>query len=165
MWKKEKPEANAGQVHNPMENPTPDTATDLEQEVIAFVGKGVTFKGSIMYEGTVRIDGRMDGEIQTDGVLIVGEEAVVTAKVTAGSIVSKGKMTGDFVALHKISLMSPAILDGSVKAPLLSIEEGVLFNGTCGMKKPEHSEKSREPVLRPVNGPPSTAKRVPVNAP
>jgi cytoskeletal protein CcmA (bactofilin family) len=104
-----------------------------EGEIIAFVGKGVTFKGAITYEGTVRIDGRVDGEIETSGTLIVGEEAVITAKVHAGTVVSKGKITGDVVAKERVKLMSPAMLSGSVKAPAFSIEEGVTFDGTCEM--------------------------------
>ena len=122
MWKKEG------------ENGTPaGDATGKDGEIIAFVGKGVQFKGAITYEGTVRIDGRVDGEIQTSGMLIVGEEAVITAKVQAGTIVSKGKITGDVIAKERVKLMSPAVLSGSVQAPVFSIEEGVTFDGTCDM--------------------------------
>jgi cytoskeletal protein CcmA (bactofilin family) len=102
-------------------------------EIIAFVGKGVTFRGAISYEGTVRIDGRVDGEIETTGTLIVGEDAVITAKVHAGTVVSKGKITGDVVAKERVKLMAPAMLNGSVKAPVFSIEEGVTFDGSCEM--------------------------------
>jgi cytoskeletal protein CcmA (bactofilin family) len=102
-------------------------------EIIAFVGKGVTFRGAISYEGTVRIDGRVDGEIETAGTLIVGEDAVITAKVHAGTVVSKGKITGDVVAKERVKLMAPAMLNGSVKAPVFSIEEGVTFDGSCEM--------------------------------
>ena len=50
-------------------------------DVSAFVGEGVQFKGVINYEGTVRIDGQLEGEIHTAGVLIVGQGAVIQAKV------------------------------------------------------------------------------------
>ena len=99
-----------------------------DEEIIAFVGKGVEFKGAITYEGTVRIDGRVEGEIHTDGVLIVGEDAVISAKISAGTVVSKGKITGDVVAKQRVRLMSPAMLHGSVQAPVFSIEEGVMFD-------------------------------------
>jgi cytoskeletal protein CcmA (bactofilin family) len=102
-------------------------------DVSAFIGKGVDFKGTIIYNGTVRIDGSLEGEVQTDGVLLIGEEAVLKAKVTAGTVVCKGKITGDVTATEKIRLRAPAVLDGGVKAPMLSIEEGVLFNGTIEM--------------------------------
>ncbi len=111
----------------------PSTESGKEGEIIAFVGKGVEFRGAITYEGTVRIDGRVDGEIQTGGTLIIGEEAVITAKVYAGTVVSKGKITGDVVAKERVKLMAPAMLSGSVKAPMFSIEEGVTFDGTCEM--------------------------------
>jgi len=115
-------------------------------EVIAFVGRGVEFKGVITYNGTVRIDGRLDGEIHTDGVLLVGEDAVLTAQVSAGTVISRGKITGDIVAKGKVNLLAPAILNGSVKAPLLSIEEGVLFNGTLEMSKAEQADEGRSPA-------------------
>lgn len=102
-------------------------------DVSAFIGKGVDFKGTIIYNGTVRIDGSLEGEVQTDGVLLIGEEAVLKAKVTAGTVVCKGKITGDVTATEKIRLRAPAVLNGGVKAPMLSIEEGVLFNGTIEM--------------------------------
>ena len=87
MWKKddesEQPEDLEGQVPG---------ATD--EEVIAFVGRGVEFKGVITYNGTVRIDGRLDGEIHTEGILVVGEDAVLTAQVTAGTVISRGRRVG-----------------------------------------------------------------------
>lgn len=122
---------------------------EAAEDVSAFVGKGVEFKGTISYNGTVRIDGSLDGEIHTEGVLLVGEEAVITAKVTAGTIVCKGKITGDVVAKEKIKLRAPAIVNGGIKTPMLSIEEGVLFNGTLEMSQGIR-EVPRESPLHPV---------------
>jgi len=112
-------------------------------EVIAFVGKGVEFKGVITYNGTVRIDGRLEGEIHTAGVLMVGQEAVIMAKVTAGTVISRGNITGDIVAAGRVRLLAPAVLNGSVKTPLLSMEEGVLFNGSLEMARAEHPQENR----------------------
>jgi len=111
----------------------PEGVFTPNHDVSAFVGEGVQFKGVINYQGTVRIDGQLEGEIHTAGVLIVGEGAVIQAKVEAGSIICRGRMVGDIVAQEKIQLMSPAVLNGSVKTPSLSMEEDVLFNGTCEM--------------------------------
>src|SRR5207344_2296370 len=104
-------------------------------DVSAFVGKGVEFKGVISYSGTVRIDGYLDGEIHTDGVLLVGDEAVIQAKVTAGTIVCKGKITGDVAAKERVKLRAPAVFNGSMKTPVLSMEDGVLFNGGLEMSQ------------------------------
>jgi cytoskeletal protein CcmA (bactofilin family) len=134
MWKKDKPnEMTAGEAASA-------DADGTGGDIIAFVGKGVQFKGSIFYEGTVRIDGYVEGEIQTGGMLIVGEEAAVTAKITAGSVVSKGKITGDIAARQRVKLLAPASLQGAVLTPVFSIEEGVVFNGICEMKVAEVHE-------------------------
>jgi cytoskeletal protein CcmA (bactofilin family) len=109
------------------------TMTDGTGDISAFVGKGVEFKGTISYSGTVKIDGYLDGEIHTDGVLLIGEEAVIQAKITAGTIVCKGKITGDVVAKDCVKLRDPAVMNGSIKTPVLSMEDGVLFNGALEM--------------------------------
>ena len=107
--------------------------SDKPEDINAFVGKGVEFKGTISYSGTVRINGYLDGEIHTDGMLLIGEDAVIQAKITAGTIVSKGKVTGEVVAKECIKLRAPAVMNGSVKTPVLSMEDGVLFNGALEM--------------------------------
>ena len=118
-------------------------------DISAFVGKGVEFKGTISYSGTVRIDGYLDGEIHTDGVLLIGEEAVIQAKITAGTVVCKGKITGDVIAKECVKLRAPAVLNGSVKTPVLSMEDGVLFNGALEMAHGVR-ELPREVSLHPV---------------
>lgn len=136
MWKPEKQEGGRA-VFDESEGGAVMSSVSSKMEttpdVSAFIGKGVDFKGTIIYNGTVRIDGSLEGEVQTDGVLLIGEEAVLKAKVTAGTVVCKGKITGDVTATEKIRLRAPAVLNGGVKAPMLSIEEGVLFNGTIEM--------------------------------
>ena len=125
------------------------TIAEGAEDINAFVGKGVEFKGTISYSGTVRIDGYLDGEIHTDGVLLIGEDAVVQAKITAGTIVCKGKVTGDIVAKECIKLRAPAVMNGSVKAPVLSMEDGVLFNGALEMAHGVR-ELPRDASLHPV---------------
>ena len=124
---------------------TPEGTGDIS----AFIGKGVEFKGTISYSGTVRIDGYLDGEIHTDGVLLIGEEAVIQAKITAGTVVCKGKITGDVIAKECVKLRAPAVMNGSVKTPVLSMEDGVLFNGALEMAHGVR-ELPREVSLHPV---------------
>ena len=159
MWKKDKADNTDADEQTTGEEGQ-DGAANQAEDVIAFVGKGVEFKGTITYNGTVRIDGHLDGEIHTDGTLLVGEEAVLTAKVSAGTVISKGKITGDIAAKEKVRLLSPAILNGSVKSPTLSMEEGVLFNGTIEMARAEVRELSREAAARASAAPASGVKRV-----
>lgn len=155
MWKQDKPEPKRsieGEVEEEGQDPS-GTRPEPTGDVSAFVGKGVEFKGTISYNGTVRIDGYLEGEIHTEGVLLVGEDAVLTAKVTAGTIVCKGKITGDIIVKEKIKLRAPAVINGGLKTPLLSIEDGVLFNGTLEMTAATVREVPREPVLHSVGAP------------
>lgn len=111
---------------------------------VAFVGKDVEFKGIITYSGTVRVDGSLEGEIHTDGGLLVGPEAVIKAKVSAGTVVCHGTITGDILAKNQIVLCAPAVVQGSLTAPVLSMEEGVVFNGTLEMKPQAKVEVLRD---------------------
>ncbi|MDP1948107.1 MAG: polymer-forming cytoskeletal protein [Nitrospirota bacterium] len=151
MWGQEKQtETSAAE---PEREETGDITNTLVAEntegIIAFVGKGVEFKGTISYSGTVRIDGYLDGEIHTEGILLVGEDAVIQAKITAGTVVCKGKITGNIVAKERVKLRAPAVVSGSVKTPVLSMEDGVLFNGDLEMAHTVR-ELPREAPLRPV---------------
>lgn len=104
-------------------------------EIIAFLGKGTSFKGVITYEGTVRIDGNVDGEIITKGSLVIGDSAEIKAEIEVGTLVCGGAINGNIVAYEKVQLIAPAIVTGTIKTPILIIEEGVRFNGTVDMGK------------------------------
>ena len=117
-------------------------------DIIAFVGEEVTFKGTIRYQGTVRVDGRMEGEIYTEGNLIIGQKAVISAKIQAGTITCQGRVTGDVEAKRQVKLLAPAVFEGSVATPSISIDEGVMFNGTCHMPgKGQNKNKESKLVI------------------
>ncbi len=117
-------------------------------DIIAFLGKGTEFKGVMTYEGTVRVDGKIEGEIITKGTLVVGDTALINAEISAGVIISSGKITGNLVAKEKVQLLNGAVLAGSIKSPVLLIEEGAKFNGTCDMgKEQEDFSSMRSPVV------------------
>lgn len=99
-------------------------------DMTAHVGISTEFKGILHYDGTIRIDGKVDGEIHTEGVLLIGRTAVIRATVHAKSIVSCGTIIGNVTATEKIALLEPAVLRGSVTTPLLSMETGVRFRGS-----------------------------------
>ncbi len=101
----------------------------------AFLGEGTSFKGILTFEGMVRIDGKMEGEIYTKDTLVVGEAAVVTARIQAGTVVISGTVKGDIAADKKIEILSTGRLFGNMSTPSLSIEDGVIFDGTCSMNR------------------------------
>lgn len=110
-------------------------------EIKAFLGEGTDFKGILTFEGTVRIDGQMEGEIFTKDTLIVGESAVVSAEINVNNIAISGVVRGNINATGKVEVHRPGKLFGNVKTPSLFIEEGVIFEGNCSMAYDAGEEK------------------------
>jgi len=111
--------------------PTP--VLQAKKEVVAFFGAGVECIGEIWYEGNVQIDGKLEGTIHTKGTLVIGDRAVVKAKIEAGTVICKGKIQGEVVARESIKLLSPGLIDGTMSAPRLSVESGGVINGRVSM--------------------------------
>ncbi len=102
-------------------------------DIVAFVGHEVEFSGMLTYKGNVRIDGTFEGEIETDDILFIGEQANVKAQIHAGSVIASGRITGEITAVQRVELKSPATIDASITTPKLSMDNGVIFNGTITM--------------------------------
>lgn len=104
-------------------------------EMIALIAKAAKVKGILKCNGhgTARIDGTMDGEIETRGHLLVGDGAVITAKVSAGTVTCRGRITGDIKAHENVRLQSSAVVNGSVITPFLLVDEGGEFDGKLTM--------------------------------
>jgi cytoskeletal protein CcmA (bactofilin family) len=98
-----------------------------------FLGREVDISGKAKFEGTVRVDGRFEGEIITDDTLIIGEQAVVKGSIRGGTIISGGRIEATITATNKVQLLKSAVLIGDVHSPSFSMEEGVYFRGRCDM--------------------------------
>jgi cytoskeletal protein CcmA (bactofilin family) len=103
---------------------------------LSLLGKNARFKGTIIFEGTARIDGRLDGDISTEGTLVIGVQAVVEGNIVARVVHCAGTITGDIVASERVELIAPAVLTGRIKTPRLSLQEGVSFFGTSEVQSP-----------------------------
>ncbi|MEW6542699.1 MAG: polymer-forming cytoskeletal protein [Nitrospirota bacterium] len=115
----------------------------VEDENFTFLGKGVDFKGVVNFDGTVRIDGRLEGEVHTKGTLIIGEHAVIKGVVTAGTLICGGKIQANITAIEKVQLLKTAILIGDVRSPSFSMEEGAHFQGMCDMGVDKWADQER----------------------
>jgi cytoskeletal protein CcmA (bactofilin family) len=104
-----------------------------EEGTQAHLGKGSRVEGRLTFEGSVQIDGEIDGEIEAQGTVTIGEAAVIHAQISAGSVVVKGKVTGDLLGRKRVELHVPARLQGNITTPSLVIHEGVVFEGHCSM--------------------------------
>src|SRR2546422_7159706 len=93
------------------------------EETFTFLARGFEFKGTLTFEGTVRIDGMVSGAIYSKGTVILGEHAVIEGDISAGTIVSGGTINGKLTATGPGQLLPSAVLNGDPKTPLLKMEE------------------------------------------
>ena len=119
---------------------------EQDSENFTLLGKGTDFKGVVSFDGTVRIDGRVEGEIYISGTLIVGEHAVIEGVVSVGVLMNSGKINGTVTALEKIQILKPGVLVGDIRTPVIAIEEGSRFHGMCDMGDHHWSGERNPPV-------------------
>jgi cytoskeletal protein CcmA (bactofilin family) len=93
-------------------------------------------EGRYTFRGTVMLNGKFRGEISSEDTLIIGERGVLQADVRAGRVLVSGEVTGNVRATERIELKRTARVYGDVEAPVVVVEEGVLFEGHCRMAKP-----------------------------
>jgi cytoskeletal protein CcmA (bactofilin family) len=102
-------------------------------EARAYLDKGSKIMGKLFFEGPVRIDGQVDGEISANDIVVIGEGAVVTAQLKAASVVIAGKISADIIAAKRVEIRPTAKVFGNITTPVLVVEDGALFEGHCTM--------------------------------
>ena len=111
----------------------PPQPSEPEPGLIAYLYKGSRVSGQLTFQGQAKIDGTVDGEIQCQGTLTIGEGAEVRAKISSQVVIVRGRVEGNVSANERVELIAPARLVGNIKTPRLVITEGVVFDGDCSM--------------------------------
>lgn len=104
-------------------------------DLTAFIDEGSEIEGRYTFSGTVVLNGKFQGEIASTDTLIVGEKGVINATIRAGSVLINGEVVGNVLATERVELRGSARVFGDLEAPVVVIEEGVLFEGHCRMTK------------------------------
>jgi cytoskeletal protein CcmA (bactofilin family) len=104
-----------------------------EEDFDTILSKDIIFSGILKFEKPFLIRGRLSGNINAGGMLVVDEEAVVEANINAPRVVIRGSVKGDVVASEKVEVTITGKLMGNVKAPEILMETGCTFNGHCTM--------------------------------
>jgi len=108
-------------------------------------------EGNIKFSSPInlRISGKFEGELDTRGVLIIGEKADVHATVIKGeNITIAGKVRGDIVSSKRLELSSSAKVIGNIKTPLLIVNQGALLKGDCQMPVEEEKSEIKESLKK-----------------
>jgi cytoskeletal protein CcmA (bactofilin family) len=120
-------------------------------DLTAFIDEGSEIEGKFTFSGTVMLNGRFRGEITSNDSLIVGEKGVVNASIRAGIVLINGEVVGNVQASERVELRGSARVYGDVEAPVVVIEEGVLFEGHCRMTKTRQPEAAPAPAARDLS--------------
>ncbi len=140
----------------PCYGPSLMVATAKQQamgEITTLLGRGATFEGKLTFDGTVRIDGRVKGEVFSDDTLVIGEGAIVEAEIEVGEIIIQGTVVGNIKAMKSIEIHAPGRVKGDLHTPTLQIDKGVIFEGRSfmeaangGLKPPAPKPPAPTPV-------------------
>lgn len=122
----------------------------LRGNLTAFIDEGSEIEGKYTFSGTVMLNGKFQGEIASTDTLIIGERGVVNATIRAGTVVINGELVGNVQATERVELKGTARVFGDVEAPVIVVEEGVLFEGHCRMTKSKPAEPTRDFSVVPL---------------
>ena len=118
-------------------------------DLTAFIDEGSEIEGKYTFSGTVMVNGKFHAEIQSSDTLIIGEKGIINANIRAGTLIVSGGLVGNVVASDRVELKGGARVFGDLEAPVVVLEEGVLFEGHCRMTnvKPAGSKPADSTVV------------------
>ncbi|RNC88200.1 MAG: polymer-forming cytoskeletal protein [Winogradskyella sp.] len=105
--------------------------TSSQQNIIA---NGTKIVGDIESKGPFRIDGTVEGNLKTQGKVVIGKAGNISGTLTGVNVDIEGKFSGKLILSGTLSLKSSAQIDGEVHVSKLAVEPGATFNATCSMK-------------------------------
>lgn len=121
------------------------------------IGEGSVFEGKIRSEAGVRIEGSINGDVESAGDVIVGEKGNVKSNITARNIVIAGTVQGNVTAKEKLTIMSSGNLNGNAVTSSLVIEDGAAFTGNSRMEGKSSSGKDHHTPAEKESPPPPPA--------
>ena len=98
------------------------------------IGKSTNINGDVVSKSDFRIDGKLEGSVETSGKIVIGTSGTIIGKVICANADIEGRLQGELFVSNLLTLKSTAIIEGDVTVGKLSIEPGATFNATCTMK-------------------------------
>ena len=113
-------------------------------ELHALLGHGTKFNGKLIFEGRIRIDGEFSGEVFSDDVLILGENAEVHAEIDVGTLIVRGgSLWGNVRASQLVEIYAPFKIFGDIRTSQIFLDKGVIFEGSCTMLEKGSTETDK----------------------
>jgi cytoskeletal protein CcmA (bactofilin family) len=98
--------------------------------VISIIGPGMRVVGDCETEGTLRIEGTVEGTVRAGKAIVLGKDGVVDGDITTQDAVIGGRVTGSIVAESRLELQATCVIEGQIRARRIKLEEGGKVNGT-----------------------------------
>lgn len=118
------------------------------------VGDGTRVAGKVSVKGTIRIDGVLEGDVHADWV-VVGETGKILGNTRSRGVVIGGSVEGNIEATETVELMGKSSMTGEIRAPMLAVSEGAVFDGRSRMKGeagPLEAQEGKIRTLVPTKG-------------
>ncbi|NLN93427.1 MAG: polymer-forming cytoskeletal protein [Candidatus Hydrogenedens sp.] len=122
------------------------------------LGAGATLKGALHCTGPVRIEGQVDGSIQSQSTVLLLEGAKVKGDLKGVQVIVSGEIRGNLYASDRVELQPAGKLQGNINAPRVCIHEGAFFQGECLMTKKEVAPPADTPVMKQTEIPTTPKK-------
>ena len=106
------------------------------------IGQDSSITGEIISSGSIRIDGKVSGDIQSKGDVIIGTDSTIDSDIAAHFCEISGKVNGDIHSKSQLRILNSGSLKGNVVVSSLSIEEGGIFQGNCNITPAKKSNSS-----------------------
>ena len=110
-------------------------------ELSTIIGKGSKIKGTIYVQGGIRVDGEVEGTIESDGFVTIGSSGVARADIKADECLISGKVVGNVTCKDAVELDRSARMNGDIVAKILKIHTGAVFNGSSSMNSDFKTKK------------------------
>jgi cytoskeletal protein CcmA (bactofilin family) len=130
-----------------MAKQTNDSDTPGREGVISIIGPGMRVVGDCETEGTLRIEGTVEGVVRAGKAVVVGKDGVVDGDIATQDAVIGGRVTGSILAESRLELQATCVVEGEIKARRIKLDEGGTVNGT--MKIGDVSAKDAPARARP----------------
>ena len=105
-----------------------------ENKVVTILGPGTKMVGELACQGTIRIEGRVEGSVFSEDSIVLLDTGSVKGNVSAGQVIISGEVRGNVKADDRLEITAHGKVMGDITAPRICIHEGVLFEGLCTMK-------------------------------
>ena len=110
-----------------------ENTTTSSESVISIIGPGMTIVGDIQTDGTIRVEGSVEGSIKAGKAVVIGKQGLVTGNITTQDAVISGRVEGTLVAASRLELQATCKIDGEVHTRRMQLEEGAVLNGSVHM--------------------------------